>query len=103
MPFNMNFDSPVQLTDGTVEVKGSSEVLGEETTLLARFVTLQQGSNILPAAAADLALKWTTAALAADGLQSGDALALGTELHFIATPPTFVSGTWSQIVRIERT
>jgi hypothetical protein len=101
MSFNMNFDEAFALVDGTLTVTGSSEPLDDESEFVSREVVLQQGTNVIRGATND-ALKWSTEAISAPGFEAGhDALALGIEVHFNASPPRFVTGTWSQIVAIE--
>ena len=100
MSFNMNFDDPLELDEGTLTITGSSEPLGGESEFVSREVVLQQGTNVIRSATND-ALKWSTGAVSAPGFEAGQkALALGIEVHFNPSPPRFVTGTWSQIVAI---
>jgi hypothetical protein len=101
MPFNSNFDSPLQIVGANIEVKGSSAGL-EGGELVSRSVAIKQDGTIVHGPA-NLALNWETVpALDAAGLHPGAALAIGTETYFLdLTAATFGTFSWSQDVELE--
>lgn len=104
MPPSGNFDSPLALDRDGLTVAGSSDGADEGDELVSRHVAVHQAGNVAKGAAT-IGQKWTTdPPLAADGLEAGQALAVGFETYFatnVDSLPTFKTFTWSQIVEIE--
>ena len=102
MAFNRNFDTPLPIVGGVVDVTGSSdETPGME--LLSRHVALRQDRSFAKGPA-NHSLKWgAKPALAPSGFHPGPALATGTETFRVESPPTvttFATFTWTQIVEL---
>lgn len=104
MAYNMNFDSPLQVREGKLVVKGRSEHV--EGTLVARHVVVRQDPDGFDTGPASDGVGWR-ADLDAESFTRGDALATGTETYVVDTRGTgdaramVVTVNWSEIVRIE--
>ena len=111
---NIGFaNSPATLSsDGTLEVSGPSDpvfvaagagVEGDEGTLVARSVAVQQGAGVFGGPASLGASKSWSALIETTGLQEGPASASGVEVYAFegAQSPLLVTFTWSQDIVIK--
>ena len=102
MALNRNFDTPLPIVGGVVDVTGSSDAV-PDMELLSRHVALQQDRSIVRGPAT-LSRKWgAEPALPPSGFQPGPAVATGTETFRVDSPPavtTFATFTWTQMVEL---
>jgi hypothetical protein len=100
-----NFGRP-QLDGEVLTVSGTSSGLDDCELVARNFVVHQDGAEPVHGPAPP-GQKWTAEALPAPGFVGGgeDALAVGVETYLVnknvEDAPTFMTFTWSQIVKIE--
>jgi hypothetical protein len=108
MSLNMNFKTPVEVSeDGVVTISGTSDTV-DHATLMSRRVVLRQG-HALAEGDAPGAPDWNTEPLTSTTgrpFAPGDAVCIGTELHIADNSATRdpvaaqVTVTWSQIIEL---
>jgi hypothetical protein len=104
MAFGSNFDPRPQIGNGTVAVSGSSSPLDPDMELMFRAVALQQEERVA-CGEVSRATKWSGKVDNDAGLETGEAVALGTETYRVTTDdpahPAFATFTWAQTVTLE--
>jgi hypothetical protein len=104
MAFGSNFDSPLQIRNGTVAVSGSSSPLDPDMELMFRAVALQQEKRVA-CGKVNPSIKWSGEVDNQVGLEPGEAVALGTETYRVTTDhpehPAFATFTWAQTVTLK--
>ena len=104
---NTNFDTVAELNDDELKVTGTTGPPLDGWQLLTRNIIVMQGEATVQRAATK-GLSWETSGrIAPDDFVEADALATGTETYFCdlgepEKPASFVTISWSQVIRIEK-